>query len=93
MHADRMTRDGFYFLIQVNGIALQAGNIRVRGDSMYLPGGMPGRAGGEFVAFEQHGIFPPEFGEVKQNRTTDYATTDDDCLCMCLHKYFLNFYC
>jgi len=43
-------------------------------------GGVPGRAGRELVAFEEHHIPPPEFGEVIGDAGTDHAATDDDDL-------------
>ncbi len=44
-------------------------------------GGVPGRAAGQLLAFQQHDIRPAEFGQVIGEGTSHRATTDDDNLC------------
>ena len=40
------------------------------------PGRVPGRAVGELVLLEQHGVRPPELSEVVQGRAADHAAAD-----------------
>src|ERR1041385_6314002 len=47
---------------------------------MHSARGMPGRAGGELLALEEHDIGPAQLGEVVQDRGANHTTADDDHL-------------
>ena len=42
------------------------------------PRGMPGRAAGQLLAFQQHNVFPAKPGKMIGDRTTRHAPADDD---------------
>ena len=42
------------------------------------PGGVPGRAGGELLALEQHDVGPAELGQMIGDRAAGNAAADDD---------------
>ncbi len=73
-------------LVELHRIFLQLGNVGIAVDRVHAAGGMPGRAGGQFRAFDEHNIGPAEFGEVIQDGTADDAAPDDDDPCMALHE-------
>ena len=75
---DRLPGKFFQFRIQVDGVALQFGNVRVGTDGVNLPGRMPRRPGSQFGALQQHHILPAFFCKVKENAATDHAAADDD---------------
>ena len=68
-----------------NGVVM---DLRHGGQSvqhMIAGGGVPGRAGGQFRAFQQHDIGPAELGQVVENTATGNAAADDDCLRVGFH--------
>ena len=75
-------------LVEVDGVFLQLGDVRIAVDGVHAAGGMPGRAGGQFGALQQHDIGPAEFRQMIENGTADDATTDDDDLGMAFHVGF-----
>ena len=51
------------------------------------PGRMPGRAGGQLLALDQHDVGPALLGEVIERRDADDAAADDDRACLSFHRH------
>jgi hypothetical protein len=73
-------------VIEPDGIALQLGDIGIAVQRMEAAGSMPGRAGGQLIAFQQHDIAPAGLGQMIEHAAPDHAAPDDDDLCLSLHE-------
>ena len=71
--------------VELHRVVLQPGDIVVVMQAVDAGCRVPGRARGQFVAFEQHDVGPAELGQVIQDRRADQAAADDYCLCMRFH--------
>ena len=56
MHAAGLAGDLLDLLVELDGVLLQLGDVGVAVDGVHAAGGMPGRAGGQFRALDQHDI-------------------------------------
>ena len=63
--------DFFQLFVKPDGIALQGGHIGIAVQRMKAACRVPGRAGGQFRAFNQHHVGPAKLGQVVQHRTAD----------------------
>jgi hypothetical protein len=72
-------------LVKRHRVVLEPADIGGIMETMDVRRGVPGRAGGELVALQQHHLGPAKLGQVIQNGTADQAAADDHCLCMCAH--------
>ncbi len=80
VHAHRLTRCLLDLFVQIDGVALEPGDVGIGADGVNLPGGVPARAGSELGALEQHDILPTKFRQVKEDRAADDTAADDDDL-------------
>ena len=71
--------------VELHRVILQPRDIVVIVQSVNTGCRMPGRARSQFVTLEQHHVGPAKFGQVIENRASDQATADDDCLSMGFH--------
>ncbi len=85
VHTYRCAGDLFDFVVEIDGVFLQPGNIRVAIQGMKTTGGMPGGTGCQFLAFQQDYVRPPKPGKVVQDTATNHAAADNNNPCMCLH--------
>ena len=81
-HVDGTVLAGALFdlAVQLDGVLLQLRDIGVTVERVHAARGVPGRAGGELLALDEHDIRPAQFGEVVQDRGADHTTADDDYL-------------
>ena len=84
-HATALARFLLQLFIQSHRIMLNTTDVGAVMQSMDIGGCVPCRTRGKFITFNQNNVFPAQFGEVIQDRTSDYSTTDYDCLCMGTH--------
>ncbi len=90
VQAAGLAGDLLQLVIEADGIALELGDIRIAVQGVEAAGGMPGRAGGELVALQQHDIAPPRLGEVIEHAATHHAAADDGHLNMRFHCRLLS---
>ena len=79
---------GQYRLVQLHAMRAQVHDgdvMRVVGTE---PGGVPGRARGELVFFDQHDVVPAQLGQVIDQRCAHGAAADDGYPDMSLHLLF-----
>ena len=72
-------------LVELDGVLLQLGDVGVAVDGVHATRRVPGRAGGELVALEQHEVRPAALGEVVEHRAADHPPSDHDDAGMGLH--------
>ena len=84
-HATSLARFLLKLLIQPHRIMLNTTDVGAVVQTVDVGGGVPRGARGKFITFNQNNVFPAQFGKVIQDRTSDYSTTDYDCLCMGTH--------
>ena len=80
-----LPRDLLDLAIKLDGVFLQAGDVRVAVQGVERAGSVPGRSGRQLPPFEQDYIGPPSLREVVQHAAPDHATTDHDHLSCVLH--------
>ena len=85
MQPRRLARCGLDLRVEIDGVFLQPGDMRVAIDGVHAAGGMPARPAGEFVALDQHDILPAALRQVIQHRSTDHPAADNDDFGMSLH--------
>ena len=75
---NRIVGIGRQLAVQVDAVPLQRHHGLVAAELGDLGRGVPGRAGSEFIAFEQNHVGPALTGQVIQCRATGDPATDDD---------------
>ena len=78
VQAHRLPGDLLDLLVQVDGILLKLGHVRVAVDGVHAPGRMPGGAGGQLQTFEQHDVAPTLFGEVVKHAGSHHPAANHD---------------
>ena len=73
-------------LVELDGVGLQLGDVGIAVQRVEATGRMPGRAGGQLRALDQHDIGPAGAGEVEQHRAADDAAADDNCFDVGFHE-------
>ena len=73
---------GFERAVELLAVFREPRHVLGRAQLGDQPGGMPGGAGGEPLAFEQDDVGPSELGEVIGHRAADDAAADDDHPCL-----------
>ncbi len=68
-------------LVQLHGVLLELGDVRVAVERVHAAGRVPCGACGELLAFDEHDVVPAVLGEVEQHGRADDATADHDHLC------------
>ena len=64
------------FVVELDGVLLQLGDVRIAIDGVHAAGGMPGGAGGKFGTLDQQHVLPAGLGEVIKHAGADHAATD-----------------
>jgi hypothetical protein len=75
------------FLVELDRVFLQLGDVRIAIDGVHAAGRVPGGAGCEFRTLQKRHIGPAEFRQVIKDRTTDDAAADNDDPGMAFHGY------
>ena len=68
--------------IEFAGIFCELGHVDAGPQLPDQPRGMPCRAAGQLLAFQQDHVVPTDLGQVICNRTADDTATDDDDFCL-----------
>ena len=76
-------------VVKADGVALQLRHIGIAVKGVETARRMPGGAGGEPVALDQHHVFPARLGEVIEHRAANHATPDDNDARLRFHVIFL----
>ena len=78
-HGEACVQAGFFFqcLVEIDRILVNMGGRIAHVEKRQQTSGVPGRARGQLVTFQQHHVFPARFREVVGNRGSDGATADD----------------
>ncbi len=74
------------FGVEPRGAALEFDDVPTRRKIRAIAGGVPCRAGSEFVALDQQRIAPTAPGEMVERARPHRAAADDDHPCMRLHR-------
>ena len=64
VHAAGLAGNPFDFLVQLDGVLLQLGDIGIAVDGVHAPRRMPGRTRGQFGALDQQHVLPARLGQV-----------------------------
>ena len=64
--------------VELGGIAREPRHVGAGAQLADQTGGVPGRAAGELLAFQQHDVGPAKFGEMIRDRASGDAAADDD---------------
>ena len=78
VQADGLPRGLLDLLVEVDRVALQAGDVGVRRERVDHPGRVPRGARGERRALQQDRVLPAELREVEEDRAAHHAAADDD---------------
>ena len=78
--------DRLKLLVKPDRVALKRGHVGVAVQRVEPARRVPGGAGGEDRAFDQHHVFPAVFRQVIEDGASDDAAPDDDDLCMRFHE-------
>ena len=89
MDAAGLAGERLQFLVELDGVALQARDVGVGVDGMNDARRMPGRARRQFLPFQQHHVLPPHLGEVIEDGAADHASPDDDDARVTFHGFIL----
>ena len=85
MHAAGLARNPLYFLIELDRVLLQLGDIRVAIDGVHASCGVPSGAGGQFGSLDKQHVLPAGLRQVIQNTDAHDAPADHHRLRMFLH--------
>ena len=85
MRTAALARDGFNFLIKLNGILLKFRHIGISVDGVHTARRMPGGTGSQLRPLQQHHVLPTQLGQMIQHRCTDHATANNHNLSMGFH--------
>ena len=81
----RLAADALDLLVQLDRVLLESGDVGVAVERVHPAGGVPGGAGRQVTALQQHDVGPAGLRQVVQDAGADHATTDDDALGLSLH--------
>jgi hypothetical protein len=81
--------DRLDLLVQVDGVGLELGDVRVAVDGMHAAGRVPGRARGQLRALDQHDVAPAGLRQVIEHARADDAPSDDHDAGMGIHRQAL----
>ena len=74
----RLPRERLDLAVQVDGVFLQARDVRFAVEGVHAAGGVPGRAGGELALLQQQHVAPADLGQVVEHARAHHAAADDD---------------
>ena len=86
MRAAGLAGNRLDFLIKLDGILLEFGDIRITIDRVDTARRVPGGTGGQLGPLKQHNILPAGFCQVIQNTGTDNTAANHNYLSMSLHR-------
>ena len=89
VHAAGLPRDLLDLAVEVDGVLLELGDVRVAVDGVHAAGRVPGRACGQLGAFDQHHVFPACFRQVVEHAHSHHTATDHYCLDVIAHDCLL----
>ena len=89
MQADVLPGDPLQLRIECDRIGLQARHGSVAVEGVKGAGSVPTRAGGQFLAFTERDIPPPELGQVVEDAAADDSASDDKYPDVALHGILL----
>ena len=89
MQSARLAGELLELAIEPDGVALEGRHVGVRVQGVEAAGGVPGRAGGELGALDEHHVAPAEPGEVVEHAAPDHPAADHRHPDMGLHDCFL----
>ena len=75
------------FLVQIDGVLLQTGNVWVAIERVHTTGGMPCGTSSQLLALEQNNVGPASLGEVIQHGGAYNAATNNYYACRRFHKF------
>ena len=87
MHAGRLTGNLLDLLVEIDGVFLQLGDVRIAVQCVHAARRMPGRARCQLAALHQNHVFPAQFGQVVENATANDAPADNNDLRMRFHRF------
>ena len=73
-------------LVELHRIGLQLGDVGVAVQRVEAAGRMPGRAGGQLRALDQHDVGPAGLGQMVEHRAADDAAADDNRFYVRFHE-------
>ena len=72
--------DPLDLLVQLDGVLLELGDVRVAVEGVHAAGRVPGRARRQLAPLEEHDVGPARLRQVVQHAGADHPATDDDDL-------------
>jgi hypothetical protein len=84
VHTAGLFGDALDLLVEIDGVLLQLGDVRVAVDGVHAAGGVPGRAAGELAALDQQHVLPAGLGEMVEDARPHHAAADDHHPCLVL---------
>ena len=75
------------FLVQIDGVLLQSGNVWVAIECVHAAGGVPCGTSSQLFALEQNNVRPASLGEVIQHGGAYNAATDNYYACRRFHRF------
>ena len=78
VQAHRLAGNLLDLLVQVDGVLLQLGHVRVAVDGVHAAGCVPGGAGSQLQALQQHNVAPTLLGEVVQHAGPHHPAANHD---------------
>ncbi len=88
VEAGGVARQLLDFAIEIDGVFLEFGDVRIAVDRVAPARRVPGGAGGQLGSFQQQHVGPAALGEVVEDRTPDDAAADDHNPCRIAHRPF-----
>ena len=77
LEAGRLPGLGLEAGVELGRVFGEAREVRGRAQLADQPGGVPGGAGGQLLALQQHHVAPAELGQMIGDRAADHAAADD----------------
>ena len=62
--------------VELHGVLLELGHVRVAVEGVHPTGRVPGRSGGQLLALDEQHVGPPVLGQVEQHRRADDTAAD-----------------
>ncbi len=87
MQAAGLARERLDLPVQVDGVLLQARDVRLAVEGVHAAGGVPGGAGGQLALLQQQHVGPADLGQVIEHARPDHAAADHDRPRRSLHMH------
>ncbi len=79
------TRLGLDLVVELDGVALQGGDVRIAVEGVHTAGRVPSGPVGQLAALHHHHVGPAGECEVVEHRGAHHSPANHDDLCLCLH--------